>query len=186
MGRSLENLFMFGSPETRRKEVKCFITAECCMCFLFSKSIIRKYSFPPELRKQWLLNEERSSKGVKYTLSRHFALQWILLFTSYYSLATNYRHQRKNGCPAPSATGNSESFFHPKTLNGKFASENPWNTLQGSPFQETQWLCLTAFISNGSFRYLIETTYRSVDFRWKWCTRSCRYFSEHARVNISI
>ena len=92
------------------KEVKCFITDECCMCSFFSKSIIGKYSFP-ELRIQLLLIEESLWKGVKYTLSRHFALQWILLFTTYYGLNTNYRIQSKSGCPAPSATGNSENFF---------------------------------------------------------------------------
>ena len=131
------------------KEVKCFITDECCMCFFFGKSIIRKYCFP-KLRIQRLLKKERLLKGVKYTLSRHFTMQCILLFTAYYSLATNYRNQSRSGCPAPSATGNSENFF-----TQKLSKESLHQRIRGT-------LCTATF----SFSRDSVTVSHSIHLKW--------------------
>ena len=138
------------------KEVKCFITDECCMCFFFGKSIIRKYCFP-KLRIQRLLKKERLLKGVKYTLSRHFTMQCILLFTAYYSLATNYRNQSRSGCPAPSATGNSENFFTQK-LSKESLHQRIRGTLCNDLLFKRLSDCVSQHSSQMALHYLIEIT----------------------------
>ena len=122
---------MFGCPETRRSSVLLLMNAAC----VSSWQIDYQEILFSQIENTATVKKERLLKGVKYTLSRHFTMQCILLFTAYYSLATNYRNQSRSGCPAPSATGNSENFF-----TQKLSMESLHQRIRGTrfPFQETQ------------------------------------------------